>query len=72
MSIGICYLLLQILKIYKRNIAYDGDNKTKTISSNIPFPEYLNEKGILTGIKVDTGAKELAGSNNEENNRGIR
>jgi len=26
-----------------------------------PFPEVLAERGILTGIKVDTGAKSLAG-----------
>ena len=26
-----------------------------------PLPDYLTSKGIFPGIKVDTGAKELAG-----------
>ena len=52
-------------------IMYDETIRQKTISSNQPFPEYLNEKGILTGIKVDTGAKELAGSNNEKITEGL-
>ena len=72
MNIEICYLLQMILKNMYGIIMYDETIRQKTTSSNQPFPEYLNEKGVLTGIKVDTGAKELAGSNNEENNRGIR
>src|ERR1700745_192007 len=28
-------------------------------SSGIPFPKLLDEQGIIPGIKVDTGAKQL-------------
>src|SRR5262249_24094785 len=34
-------------------------------SGGAPFPELLLEKGVLPGIKVDTGAKPLAGSDGE-------
>ena len=27
-----------------------------------PFPELLDKRGIIPGIKVDTGAKDMAGS----------
>lgn len=36
-----------------------------------PFPELLDEKGILPGIKVDTGAKPLAGSPDEKITEGL-
>lgn len=41
-------------------IMFDETIRQSTINTNIPFPKYLKEKGILTGIKVDTGAKNLA------------
>ena len=34
-------------------------------STGMPFPEVLEHQGIIPGIKVDTGAKRLAGT--EEN-----
>jgi len=37
----------------------------------IPFPKYLASKGILPGIKVDTGAKELALHENEKVTEGL-
>ena len=40
-------------------------------SSNKTIPQYLKEKGILTGIKVDTGAKLLANHNNEKITEGL-
>lgn len=52
-------------------IMYDETIKQNTISSNTPFPKYLNNKNILTGIKVDTGAKKLAGSHNEKITEGL-
>ena len=52
-------------------IMFDETIKQNTIDSNIPFPEYLNKKGILTGIKVDTGAKNLAGKSNEKITEGL-
>ncbi|MEW6689013.1 MAG: class I fructose-bisphosphate aldolase [Pseudomonadota bacterium] len=40
-------------------ILYDETVRQKT-NDGVPFPEYLAKKGILPGIKVDTGAKALA------------
>ena len=40
-------------------------------SSNIPFPELLSQKGIIPGIKVDMGAKELALSSGEKITEGL-
>jgi fructose-bisphosphate aldolase class I len=40
-------------------ILYDETIRQKT-KDGTPFPEYLAKKGILPGIKVDTGAKPLA------------
>ena len=45
--------------------------QSTTCDQKIPFPEYLNSKGILPGIKVDTGAKELAGFTNEKVTEGL-
>ncbi len=52
-------------------IMFDETLKQNTINSNIPFPKYLEKKGILTGIKVDTGAKDLAGKNDEKITEGL-
>jgi len=40
-------------------ILYDETLRQKT-KDGTPFPEYLAKKGIIPGIKVDTGAKPLA------------
>ena len=40
-------------------------------SNNIPFSELLSQKGILPGIKVDMGAKDLAQSNGEKITEGL-
>jgi fructose-bisphosphate aldolase, class I len=40
-------------------ILYDETIRQKT-KDGTPFPDYLTKKGILPGIKVDTGAKPLA------------
>ena len=51
-------------------ILYDETIKQKTADGK-PFPEMLNEVGILPGIKVDTGAKPLAGSDGETVTEGL-
>ena len=51
-------------------ILYDETIKQKT-SDGRPFPEMLNEVGIIPGIKVDTGAKPLAGSDGEKVTEGL-
>ncbi len=45
--------------------------QSTTCEEKIPFPEYLTSKGILPGIKVDTGAKDLAGFRNEKVTEGL-
>ena len=39
--------------------------------AGVPFPENLNAKGIVPGIKVDTGAKDLAGFPGEKVTEGL-
>lgn len=45
-------------------ILYD-ETLRQSSSTGTPFPELLNAKGIIPGIKVDMGAKPLAFSNGE-------
>ena len=52
-------------------IMFDETIRQNTIINEIPFPKYLKEKGILTGIKVDTGAKKLAGTKDEKSTEGL-
>ena len=40
-------------------ILYDETMRQKT-DAGVPFPDYLAKQGVLPGIKVDTGAKNLA------------
>ena len=40
--------------------------QSTTCNDKIPFVEYLTSKGIIPGIKVDKGAKDLAGFKNEK------
>ncbi|HWF34696.1 MAG TPA: class I fructose-bisphosphate aldolase [Solirubrobacteraceae bacterium] len=43
----------------------------QTTEDGTPFPQYLLQRGILPGIKVDTGAKPLAGSPKEKITEGL-
>ena len=45
--------------------------QSTTCDQKIPLPDYLTSKGILPGIKVDTGAKQLAGFKNEKVTEGL-
>ncbi len=40
-------------------------------AGGVPFPELLDDRGILPGIKVDTGAKPLAGAPGETVTEGL-
>ena len=51
-------------------ILYDETIRQKT-KDGVPFPEYLTKRGIIPGIKVDTGAKPLAGFPNETITEGL-
>ena len=45
--------------------------QSTTCNDKTPFPEYLSSRGIFPGIKVDTGAKDLAGFKNEKVTEGL-
>jgi fructose-bisphosphate aldolase class I len=51
-------------------ILYDETIRQST-SDGTPFPQYLARRGIAPGIKVDTGAKPLAGSPREKVTEGL-
>jgi fructose-bisphosphate aldolase, class I len=51
-------------------IMYDETLRQKT-KDGTPFPQYLAKLGIVPGIKVDTGAKPLAGFPNETMTEGL-
>jgi fructose-bisphosphate aldolase class I len=51
-------------------ILYDETIRQKTREGQ-PFPDYLTKNGIIPGIKVDTGAKPLAGFPNETITEGL-
>jgi fructose-bisphosphate aldolase, class I len=51
-------------------IMYD-ETIRQTTADGTPFPEFLAREGILPGIKVDTGAKPLAGSPREKVTEGL-
>src|SRR5258705_728256 len=51
-------------------ILYD-ETIRQTTKSGTPFPEALKKSGILAGIKVDAGAKALAGAPGEQITEGL-
>ena len=51
-------------------ILYDETIRGRT-SDDEPFPELLQRQGIIAGIKVDTGAKALAGHQGEKVTEGL-
>ena len=51
-------------------ILYDETIRQKT-RAGVPFPEYLAKLGMIPGIKVDSGAKPLAGFPNETITEGL-
>jgi fructose-bisphosphate aldolase class I len=51
-------------------ILYDETIRQKT-RDGVPFPEFLSRNGILPGIKVDLGAKPLAGFPGETITEGL-
>jgi len=51
-------------------ILYD-ETLRQSSADGTPFPEVLDKKGIIPGIKVDTGAKDLAGAPGEQVTEGL-
>ena len=53
-------------------ILYDETIRQRSLDkSNTPFPELLSGRDILSGIKVDTGAHDLAGFPGEKITEGL-
>jgi fructose-bisphosphate aldolase class I len=51
-------------------ILYDETFRQST-NDGVPFPRLLRDQGIVPGIKVDTGAKPLAGADGEKVTEGL-
>ena len=51
-------------------ILYDETLRQST-AAGVPFPKYMASQGIIPGIKVDTGAKDLAGFSGEKITEGL-
>ena len=51
-------------------ILFDETIRQKTLDGT-PFPEFLSKNGIIPGIKVDAGAKDLAGHPGEKITEGL-
>jgi fructose-bisphosphate aldolase class I len=51
-------------------ILFDETIRQNT-TDGVPFPKYLNDLGMLAGIKVDKGAKDLAGFAGEKVTEGL-
>ena len=52
-------------------ILFDETLRQSTMEGGVPFPNYLTKLGILPGIKVDKGAKQLANTGNEKITEGL-
>jgi fructose-bisphosphate aldolase, class I len=52
-------------------ILFDETLRQSTVSSNEPFPQYLQKKGVIPGIKVDKGTHNLALSPGEVVTEGL-
>lgn len=51
-------------------IMFDETIRQKT-AAGVPFPKQLLDKGIITGIKVDTGISIIEGTNDETVTNGL-
>ncbi len=51
-------------------ILYD-ETFNQSASDGVPFPRLLQDQGVIPGIKVDTGAKPLAGAEGEKVTEGL-
>lgn len=52
-------------------IMYDETLRQSSFADGTPYPEYLAAKGVIPGIKVDTGAHDLAGTDGEKITTGL-
>jgi len=52
-------------------ILFDETLRQSTMEGGVPFPDHLTKLGILPGIKVDKGAKQLANTGDEKVTEGL-
>ena len=52
-------------------ILFDETIRQSTLDGGVPFSEHLSNLGIIPGIKVDKGAKQLANSDDEKITEGL-
>ncbi len=52
-------------------ILFDETLRQSTMEGGVPFPDHLTKLGILPGIKVDKGAKQLANTRDEKITEGL-
>ena len=52
-------------------IMYDETFRQSSLDGNILYPQYLSDKGIIPGIKVDMGAHNLSGTEGEKITEGL-
>jgi len=52
-------------------ILYDETLRQSSLSDNVPYPEYLANKSVVPGIKVDMGAHDLPDSEGEKITNGL-
>ncbi len=59
------------IKEYVSGVILYDETIRQNASDGTPFPKYMQNLGIIPGIKVDTGAKELAGHPGEKITEGL-
>ena len=52
-------------------ILFDETLRQSTVDRDVPFSKHLSDLGVVPGIKVDKGAKELAGFEGEKVTEGL-
>ncbi len=61
----------QGIKEYVSGVILYDETIRQSASDGTPFPQYMQNLGIIPGIKVDTGAKDLAGHPGEKITEGL-
>ena len=66
-----CSLLRRISAAFISGVILQDETIRQKNAAGIPLAEVLSKQGIIPGIKVDTGAKVLAGSPEEKMTEGL-
>ena len=68
---GLLFMTEGMEKFISGVIMYDETIRQSALNGRVSFPKLLSGKGVLPGIKVDTGAKPLAGHAEEKVTEGL-